>query len=332
MQINPNSVRKLLLVRNDRFGEFLLNIPAFRALKEYFSDASLTLIVNPYVKELAQTIDCVNKVIVWNNIKHKFGEIFKFSRVLKKEKFDICVIFNPSGELNMISFLAGIPVRFGYSNKLGFLLTRTIKDEKKLGERHEIDYNLELAAVTGANINNKSLYLAVNDNLAVGLLNEIGVTSRDILIALHPWTSDPVKQWPLNYFCALAKRIAAELNVKLLVIGGGNEREKSRELFQDLGDRVINITGKTSLTQLAAILKKCSLVISSDSGPAHLACAVKTPVLAIFRNDIPGKTPKRWGPWGEGHNMVIEKNRLCDISVDEVLNKAKGAVEKGMKK
>ena len=88
-------------------------------------------------------------------------------------------------------------------------------------------------------------------------------------------------------------------------------------LFNNLNGRIKNLTGKTTLVELASILKNSKLLISGDSGPVHLACAVGTPVIALFRNDIPGKGPKRWGPWGEG-NVVIEKKSLLDISVDEV--------------
>jgi len=69
-------------------------------------------------------------------------------------------------------------------------------------------------------------------------------------------------------------------------------------------------------------LKRCALLVSGDSGPVHLAAAVGTPIVALFRNDLPGKTSKRWGPWGKGHT-VIEKENLEDISVDEVFEKVK---------
>ena len=89
-----------------------------------------------------------------------------------------------------------------------------------------------------------------------------------------------------------------------------------------LSDDIINMVNKTSLVELAVLLKRCSLFISGDSGPMHLAAAVGTPVVALFRNDLPGKTAKRWGPWGQGH-MVIEKGDLLNISVDEVFETIK---------
>ena len=90
---------------------------------------------------------------------------------------------------------------------------------------------------------------------------------------------------------------------------------------------IVDLINQTSLVELAAVLKSCSLLVSCDSGPMHLAAAVGTPVVALFRNDLPGKTAKRWGPWGKGH-MVIEKASLNDISVDEVFNIVKKQLQR----
>ncbi len=319
MQINPKSIKNILLVRNDRLGEFLLNIPAFKALKEHFSGSRLTIAVNPNLKELAERVDCVDEVITWESKKHKLREIVRFSRELKNKGIDLCMIFNPTQEFNIISFLAGIPVRMGYNRKLACLLTHKISDRKHIGDTHEIERNLKLAALTGAKADNPEFFLRVEDEV---LPDEIKIACRSPLVAVHPWTSDAVKEWPVSNFCALAKRITSELNAKVVIIGARSERQKHINFLQDFDPDVIDIVDKTSLKQLAVVLKSCKLLISADSGPVHLACAVKTPVLAIFCNNIPGKTSKRWGPWGEGH-IVIEKSNLCDITVNEVFDKVK---------
>ena len=313
------SINKILAVRNDRFGEFLLNIPAFRALKLKFPRAKLTLAVNPYVEELARCIDFVDEVICWENKAHTVKEILSYSSRLKKEKFDLCIIFNPSKEFNIISFLAGIRQRIGYNRKWGFLLTRKIADEKHLGLRHEIDYNLGLSRLAGVDSSNRELSLRVDDNLDQGILRGI---DPDKAVVIHPWTSDSLKQWPLDNFSTLAQRIIKELKLELIIIGGRGEAGQSREIFRGLNSGFVDLTGKTSLPQLAAILKRARLLISGDSGPVHLASCVGTPVLAIFRNDIPGKGPVRWGP-KNANSLIVEKSSLMDISVEEVFNKVK---------
>lgn len=304
--------KRILVIRNDRFGEFLLNVPAIRALKERFADSKIILAVDPYVRDLALKIPYADEVIGWKNGRHSLIDTFKFAMLLKSREIDIAFIMNPSKDSNLAVYLACIPERIGYARKWDFLLTQTIKDAKDLGLKHEVECNLDLVKAVGAETKDKSLFINVNGTSPF---------IPDGSIAVHPWTSDPIKQWPSERFRELALRLVKELGIDVIIIGGKEEFEKSAS-YNYLNNRIINMAGKTSLPQLAAILKKCGLLISGDSGPVHLASSVGTPVIALFRNDIAGKGPKRWGPWGHG-DLVIEKKMLSDITVEEVLNKVK---------
>ncbi|MFA4889277.1 MAG: glycosyltransferase family 9 protein [Candidatus Omnitrophota bacterium] len=306
-------IDNILAVRNDRFGEFLLNIPALRALKGSFPEARLTLVVNPYIAELAARIDFVSEIIPWEHKKHKLGEILRLSRELKKKKFGLCLIFNPSKEFNMVSFLSRIPIRVGYDRKWGFLLTQKMPDKKYLGLKHEVEYNLELAGMVGARTNNLGLSLSIFDAI---------INNFPGAVAIHPWTSDPQKQWPVGYFRKLTLKLIQDLGSKVVIVGGREEKQKSREYFSQLSPEATDFTGMTSLVELGVLLKQCRLLISGDSGPVHLASCVGTPALVLFRADNPGKSSKRWGPWDK-NSSVIEKHRLADISVEEVFLKAK---------
>jgi heptosyltransferase-2 len=324
MQIDKAKVRNILAVRTDRFGEFLLIIPALRALHETFPQAKISLICNPELDELAKCIPYINETAYWENTKHPFKEILKFSFQLREKHFDICVIFNPSKEFNIISYFAGIKHRVGYNHKGSFFLNHKIADNKHLELEHEVEYNLDLVSEIGAITHDKSLSLAIPHDIALSALKSFELGSENNLIAIHPWTSDPVKEWPVERFVELALGLN-QLSLKVIVIGGRGELFKSKALFDNLGSNVINLTGRTSLVQSAVILKGCRLLVSCDSGPVHLACCMKTPVVTLFRNDIPGKRAKRWGPWGTG-NFVIQKPDLSAITVDEVVQKVKEAL------
>ena len=299
-------IKNILAIRSDRFGEFLLNIPAFRALKESFPGAKLTLAVSSANKELAECIECADKVVIWND---------DFKKNLRKQKFDLCVILNPMKEAHWACFWAGIPKRVGYDRKWGILLTHKMQDNKNLGLKHEVESNLDLASLIGAKTSDKEIRL--------GKLPEYNNSEYSRAIAVHPFTSDPVKQWPIERFQELIMRLAQDFRIKVLVVG---KEEKEAKKFDNLAKGLANLINKTSLVELAQILKQSKLLISCDSGPMHLAAAVGTPVLALFRNDLAGKTARRWGPWGKGH-IVIEKSNLMDITVDEVLNKIRGALK-----
>ncbi len=318
MSKNNLKAKNILLLRNDRFGEFLLNIPAFRALKETFAGARITVAVHPDVKELAQRIPYLNEVIEYGNTHHSFLEIVRMVRMLREKHFELAIMLNPSKEFNLIAYFLGIPVRAGYDRKWSFLLNRKMRDEKYLGLKHEIEYNLELVNLAGARTKDTSLELPIEDDLLNSLFRGQDFSTAENLLAIHPFTSDALKQWPQDNFVKLARSLRDEPGARIIIIGGSEEREKSLELFSNIGQEIINMTGRTTLIQLAVLLKKCRLLVSGDSGPVHLACCVGTPVIALFRNDIPGKSPTRWGPWGEGH-IVIHKKSLRDISVEEVI-------------
>jgi len=299
-------MEKILVIRNDRFGEFLLNIPAIRALRSRYPSAKIVAAVSGPVRELAGMLDCIDEALAWDK---------DFRKNLRGQGFGLCVIFNPTKEAHWAAFRAGIPLRVGYDRKWGFLLTHRKKDEKCLGARHEVEYNLELVSLlTGESTAEKwgqTPFLSVpegSDKCGCGPF-----------LAIHPFTSDPLKQWPLEWFMELARSLASKAGAKVVLVG---RSESWPGLGEEEGLGVVDLVNKTSLVELAQVLKQARLLISCDSGPMHLGAAVGTPVVALFRNDLPGKTARRWGPWGPGH-AVIEKSRLEDISVEEVLDKAR---------
>lgn len=323
-------IKRALFIRTDRFGEFILNLPAVKAVKQKFPSAHICMLVNPTVKEIVEGNPSVDEIIVYNPDKTRgLLKNLKLTGGLKKRKFDLAVILNPQKKFHIITFLAGIPVRLGYNRKFGFLLTHKIEDKKSLGQKHEIEYNLDLVRAIGIGTEDKSLFINIPEadvRFADSLLTEHGIQKLDLLVALHPWTSDPVKQWPLENFSQIGQKILRELQCRVVIIGGKLEAEQSKKFCEGSKD-FINLTGRMSLRQSGALLKRCNLLVSNDSGPVHLASAVGTPVIAIFRNDLPGKNSVRWGPRSSG-SIVIEKSRLSDITVDEVLEKIKEVVKK----
>lgn len=301
--LKPEEFKRILIVRTDRFGEFLLNIPAIESVRKVCDKAKVTLAVASPVKELAESFACADEVVAWDK---------GFLKGMRKRRFDACLVLNPAKEAHWAAFWAGIPVRAGYDRKWGFLLTHKIKDEKHLGLKHEVEYNLELAGL----LLPERAKIGSSACGSIATVEANGFAMAKGAIAIHPFTSDPVKQWPLERFMELAGRISRELGVKVVFVGktqDGRGIERNNDNLEAL-----DLVNKTSLVELACVLKQCRLLVTGDSGPMHLAAAAGVPVVALFRNDLPGKTARRWGPVGSGH-MVIEKPRLEDISIEEVL-------------
>ena len=308
-------MQKILAIRNDRFGEFLLNVPALRAIKETYPQAQLHVLVSPLVEELAWAIGFIDKVLVRPPSRHSLWEDMRFALKIRQERYDAAVVLNPSTESHRMIFLAGIPHRVGYVGKQHFFLTDKIENKNNLGLRHEVENNLDLVRLLPATTADKTLSLQVSPGLADKLRARFGLDSQDRLIAVHPYTSDPVKQWVLERFEVLISRLGQERGVRVLVVG---KPEPWHREFSLGSTRIIDLRGQTTLIELAAILQMCTCLVSCDSGPVHLAASVGTPVVAVFRNDMPGKSPERWGPWGRGH-AVVQASSLEAISVEDVL-------------
>ncbi len=313
------NIHKILVIRTDRVGDFLLSIPVIKSLRKSFPQSFIAVMTKPEISEIIEKDPCIDEILLYNEDAQQkgFRHTTRFIKQIRERKFDLAIILNPAKEFNLITFFAGIPQRIGYDRKWGFLLTDKIKDRKFLGEKHELEYNLDLLRSLNINLQDKEISINItkeDEDFVNKLLDGSGFKKGEILIALHPWTANPAKQWPQSNFLEVGKRFSSRLNTRIAIIGGKDEREES-EVFCRRGENFINFSGKFSWRQLAVFLKQCHLLISNDSGPVHIAAAVDTPCVVIFGRNIPGVGPKRWSPWGEGH-IIFHKDPGCNPCLD----------------
>ena len=318
-RIDKTTIRKILVVRTDRMGEALLNIPAVRALKQN-SSAFIVTLVNPVVKELLVGTPEIDQILTFDEEKWNKSIFTKLKLYwqIRKMKFDLAVILNPAKKFHILTYLAGIPRRLGYDRKWGFLLTDKIKDKKFQGQKHEVEYNLDLVRAIGADTEDKRISIKVekeDSQFVEDLLLKYGVKDKDLVIAIHPHSSNPAKSWPKENFAGVADELYARFLAKVAIIGGAEERSSAIKLISQAKHPLINLTGKLTLKQLTAFFQRCTLLISNDSGPVHIAAAMCTPTVVIFGRNIPGVSPKRWGPWGNGH-IVLHKDPGCNPCLD----------------
>jgi ADP-heptose:LPS heptosyltransferase len=240
---------------------------------------------------------------------------------MRGQRFDVAVVSNPKQELHAAVWLAGIPTRVGYDRKWGWTLTHRLPDEKALGERHEVEYNYDLVRALGLAVSvgrNQGSHFIFPDAQVVQLIEQHGVKAGEPFLTVHPWSSNPIKQWPLDRCRALIKAVVERCQIPVMVVGGQQERRHVKAMLPPEG-KVADLVGRLTLTQLGALLQRARLLVSTDSGPMHLAAAVGTPTVALFGSADPATGPRRWGPWGEGH-VVICKPSMDAIRVEDVLS------------
>lgn len=324
--IDPRHARRLLFIRTDRLGETLLNLPAITALKQALPRASLTLLVHPGLESLMASMPDIDHVMSYPfDLKASWWiRALRLGRQLNAQQFDIAVVSNPKKELHLAVWLAGIPCRVGYARKWGWLLTHRLQDRKALGEVHEVEYNLDLIRALGLPVSVTPFQIprvVIEEADVLQLIERQGVKPSEPFLVVHPWTSNPVKQWPLDRYRRLIQEIVERLHMQVVLVGGQEERQRVTEVLSP-GGLVADLVGRVTLKQLAALLQHARALVSNDSGPMHLAAALGTPTIALFGTKDAASGPRRWGPWGEGH-VVIWKPSMEAIRVDDVIEALK---------
>ncbi len=339
--------QRILIARTDRIGDVLLSTPVIRALREKFPQAYISMVVAPYAREIVEGNPYLDEVIIYDKDgKHKsWWRTLKFASRLKKKKFDLAIILHPTNRLHLITFLAGIPQRLGYDRKFGCLINRRKKHTKQEGLRHEAEYNLEFLSDLGITGDPQNLFMPIkeeSEQYVDELFRRNGLSQTDKILAINPGASCPSKIWPVERFVEVAERLSNLYNFKILILAGPKEIYLANKIAGDLQAKAINLAGKTSVSQLASILKRCVLFISNDSGPVHVACAVGTPVISIFGRSQAGLSPRRWGPLGKhgkylhkevgciqclAHNCIKEFACLKAITVEDVVSAAESILK-----
>ncbi len=327
-------MKRILVFELNWMGDILFSFPFLRALRKAFPTAHIACAVVGRYKELLDRNPLVDEVYVLSDRRGvvSLPEKLEFIRTLRKAGYDACFLLKPSRTKGIIAFLSGIPRRIGFAGKNAML---TEQVESVSPGCHRADTFSALAARAGIAVQDGTYeYFVGREDERRGnvLLEEFNKNMRRI-VAVNPGGNWEAKRWPAERFTGLVEKILSRFeNVSVVVTGAGKDAELAERIVSQTDPRrCYALAGRTRPAGLAAIFKKCALVVSADSGPLHLASAVGTATVGLF-----GPTsPKITGPRGKGVNAVIigtcdcivpcyiekcEKNYVCmrSITVDEV--------------
>lgn len=285
----------------------VLLTPALRALKQVYPESNLTLLLRPLVADLMETHPYVDTCLVDTKSRGRFRSLWALARQIHRAAFDVAVVLHPTSFRNaLLPFLARVPIRVGTSvNGRGMLLTTSRKDDTSVHEVHRYLRVLQLLAIDTSLDSLEFWHTDTERQTIQEFLDVEGVSSTDRLIALNLGTTWRTKQWDITNFVEVIEQIAdLAPGVRIVLTGSSDELALVEALSTSLP--VINLIGKTSILQLGALLERCEVCLTCDSGPMHIAAAVGTPTVALF-----GPTsPVRHKPYGVGHTM-IEKPVEC---------------------
>jgi len=306
-------INRILIRGVNWVGDTVLSYPAVQQLKTFFPKSHLAVLVPSYLVDLWKTFPYVDEIIPFQK-KAGIGSLWEdlnLSQSLKERNFGLAVILPRSFRSALHIFLARIPIRVGYRGEWRSLfLTHGIHRTQEVLRGHRVYYYQKLIEPFGTIESPPSpqIFLREEDRKwADRMLQDLGLPEGKPLIGMNPAaTYGLAKCWEPGRFGELGRKLVDHWGAKILLFGKEGERPIVYGILRHLNGKGIDLTGKTGLLQLAALLERCTLLVTNDTGTMHVAAAVGTPVVALFGSTLPLTT----GPWGEGH-VVIKKDISC---------------------
>lgn len=283
--------------------------PALAALKKGFPNSHISLLINPWVREIFDGNPNVDETIIYDERgkERTLKAKIRFIRSLRNRNFDMGIIMQPrSYKAALFVYLSRIPQRIGYSHSLrNLLLTRRVKPPK--ASVHAIDMFLNIVLSLGVALAGKEPYLPFSpkaEDWADRFLEEKGINRGELLIGINPGAFKQSKRWPEPRYAELSDILIKEFKTKVIIFQGPGENEIIEKVVSLMKEKAI--IAKTGIKELSALSRKCKLFVGNDTGPMHVAAASGTPVIALFGP----ADPQRSRPWGRDH-VVIKKDLPC---------------------
>jgi heptosyltransferase-2 len=260
-----------------------MTTPAMGVVRRYFPDAEIVVAANPLVAQLFSHHPDCDRVLVYDRqgAHQGPGGFLRFVGELRRERFDLAILLQNAVEAAILAALAGIPRRAGYrSDGRGLLLSHGVPvgaAEKRL---HHTDYYLRMLSGVGIVGETGPLQLACTAEEIAEAEARLGGGQW---LAVNPGAAyGSAKRWIPQRFAEVADRLAETHGLRVLLTGGPGEIEIGRDIAQAMSHRPLNLIGQTRVREMMALLSRCRLMITNDSGPMHVAAAFGVPLVAVF--------------------------------------------------
>jgi len=304
-QVNQ-AMKRILVVNVNWLGDVVFSTPFLRALRNANPDAYIACLLMPRCREVLEGNPAVDDLIVYDEEEVHRGLAAKWQlvRSVHRQSFDEAYLLHRSLTKALMVALAGVPRRIGHPTKRrGCLLTDWA--EGRYDQCHRVEYFLELARAVDAPVPELAYecYVTQQDReWADAWLVDRRVGAEDQVVALNPGGNWLPKRWPPDRYIELGRRLDRQ-GVRVVVTGGAADGQLASAIVDGIGGQSSSVAGRATLKQTAALFGRSHVVVANDSGPMHIAVAMRTKVVALF-----GPTsPRLTGPYGRGTYTVLRQ-------------------------
>ncbi|KAF3362210.1 Uncharacterized protein PHSC3_001277 [Chlamydiales bacterium STE3] len=308
-----NSKPKNIIVKMPNWiGDAVMATPILKDLKDYYSDAKLTAMCQANVASLLECNPYINEILSYSKPSGWMHRAWHKDIIspLQRGDYDLGVLLTNSLSSAYWFWKGKVKNIVGYSKGVRrFLLNQALPFPKEIDKQHLILTYKNLLTVLGIPISSTQPQLYLNESekaFAKNFLKRRGIEKNNIVVGINPGAAyGSAKCWLPERFREVALKLLERQNVFILFFGDQNGASLVEKICRDLPDRVLNIAGKTNLRELMALINACSLFLTNDSGPMHIASAFQVPLLSLFGSTDEIKT----GPYH--HEKVIHKHVPC---------------------
>ena len=288
-------VRNILVIKISAIGDVILAVPSLKAVRARFPDAKVKVLVGVQSREALGGCHYINDLIVCD-FKGKDGGLRGLLRVageLRKNCFDIVIDLQNNRKSHILAALSLAPERYGYDNgKMSFLLNNSIKDDAPFLD--PIEHQFRILKLAGVKPAEKALELwpsAFDEEAARKFLADNWVKESQALVGINVRASSrwETKNWPQAYIAELCDRLAKEFNIRVVLTGGREDAGYAEAITKLTKSKPILAAGKTSLMELAGLVRHFRVYLTPDSAPMHIAAALGTPFIALFGPTDPAR-------------------------------------------
>ncbi len=338
----------ILVIKLSAIGDVIHTLPALNAIRDAYPAAHITWLVEEAAADLVVGHRALDRVLVsrrkkWiNDFKsgHRIkalGQAVQFVKTLRDTRYDIIIDFHALLKSGLLVFLAKGKRKIGFGKGMQHMEHSYLFLNEKIPavsmEIHALDRQLVLAEAIGAKPGAIQYHIpvAAQDKAGVRmLLKKMKIQADKPIVAINPVALWDTKLWFNDRFAKLSDRLIREYGFQIVFTGANTDRSTIKEILGMMNEKAVSLAGRTSLRMLAALYEKAGFVVSTDTGPMHLAAAMGTPVIAVFGPTAPWRT----GPYGKQHQVVRADldcspcfKRVCktcdcmgQISIDKVMD------------
>jgi heptosyltransferase-2 len=301
MRTSHLQIGRILVRGTNWIGDAVMSLPALGRLRSSFPAAHITLLATPRTASLFESFTLIDEVLIYRRREEGGRAFVEMAATLRRRRFDLALLFQNAFEAALLACVARAPRRIGFAAQgRSLLLTHALKHTPEHRHRHQIYDYLDLVAAAERaclGVERQTEEFASHPPAPIltaspsqrasarALLERYQIRpGQRPLVALNAGaTNSRAKCWPAERFAALADRLSDETGAVALLIGAASERAQAERVIAGLQRAsAINLAGETSIGELIGVLDGCDLLVSNDTGPAHIAAALSRPTLTIF--------------------------------------------------